>query len=246
MPTTTHRDQEIAYTVEGEGPLVIFQHGLLGSAASWVQLGYVKALADRFRVACVDSLGHGLSAKPADPALYRQQQRAGDLVAVMDALGAERAHLVGYSMGGWMSVGVAKYHPDRLASLTIGGWDINDGVATARRAMAGPNSMDEAIANTRKSMPALVAWVTPEVMPGLRACWSELSDLAGAGDAVKKVPCPVMLWDGRDDPPHAPMQAFARENGFEFLSTGGDHLGARFQHAVEAVVGIRKFIEKAE
>ncbi|UGY20676.1 hypothetical protein HAP48_0028995 [Bradyrhizobium septentrionale] len=44
----------------------------------------VDALADRFRVVCVDSLGHGLSDKPADPALYNQAQRAGDIVAVID------------------------------------------------------------------------------------------------------------------------------------------------------------------
>jgi pimeloyl-ACP methyl ester carboxylesterase len=244
MPITKHRGQDIAYTVDGDGPLVILQHGLLGSAASWVQLKYVDALKDRFRVACVDSLGHGLSAKPSDPSLYKRKQRAGDIIAVMDALGAKKAHLVGYSMGGWISTGVAQHYPERLASLTVGGWDVQGGVATA---MAGaPSSFDQVIENTRKNAPALVAWVTPEAMPGLRACWTELSDLEGAGDALKNVPCPVMLWNGREDPPHDPMRAFAKANDFEFLSTPGDHLGARFQHAAEAVKGIRAFLENVE
>ncbi|MHC6151968.1 alpha/beta fold hydrolase [Bradyrhizobium elkanii] len=101
MPFANHRGQRIHYTVEGSGPLIVLQHGLLLDAASWKQCGVVDALADRFRVACVDSLGHGLSDKPADPALYNQAQRAGDIVAVIDDLGGERAHVVGHSMGGW-------------------------------------------------------------------------------------------------------------------------------------------------
>lgn len=243
MAFTQHRGQDIHHTVEGEGPLVVFQHGLLGSAESWRQLGYVAALSDRYQVACVDSLGHGQSAKPADPALYHQQQRAGDIVAVMDALGAETAHVVGYSMGGWIVSGLAKFFPGRLASLTIGGWDLLHGLETARLAgAAGPSSLDALLETTREVAPALVAWVTPDVEPGLRACWDALHDLEGAADAVARAPFPVMLWNGRDDSPHAGMQAFAAAHGLQFLSTAGDHLSARFQFASEGADGIQAFI----
>ena len=76
MPFACHRGQKIHYTVEGQGPLVVLQHGLFMDAESWRANGFVAALADRFTVACIDSLGHGLSDKPADPALYAQDQRA--------------------------------------------------------------------------------------------------------------------------------------------------------------------------
>src|SRR4029077_20223602 len=122
MPFAIHRGQRIHYTVAGEGPLVVLQHGMLMSAESWKQGGVVDALMDRYRVACVDSLGHGLSDKPSDPALYSQEQRSGDIVAVIDDLDCDGAHLVGHSMGAWLSVGVAKYHPKRLSSLVLGGW----------------------------------------------------------------------------------------------------------------------------
>ena|ERR1700731_4002259 len=99
MLFASNRGQRIHYTVDGVGPLVVLQHALLMDADSWRRSGFVDALADRFRVACLDSLGHGLSDKPSDSALYDQEQRAGDIVAVIDDLGYDRAHLVGYSMG---------------------------------------------------------------------------------------------------------------------------------------------------
>jgi pimeloyl-ACP methyl ester carboxylesterase len=111
MPFVSNRGQRIHYTVDGSGPLVVLQHGLLMDAAGWKQSGIVDALTDRFRVACVDSLGHGFSDKPSDPLLYSQRQRAGDIVAAIDDLGYDHAHLVGYSMGGWLAVGAAKYYP---------------------------------------------------------------------------------------------------------------------------------------
>ena len=55
MPFARNRGQRIHYTVDGSGSLVILQHGLLMDADSWTQSGIVDALADGFRVACVDS-----------------------------------------------------------------------------------------------------------------------------------------------------------------------------------------------
>jgi pimeloyl-ACP methyl ester carboxylesterase len=48
--------------------------------------------------------------------------RSGDIIAVIDDLGDERAQKVGHSMGAWLAVGVAQYHPARLPSLVVGGW----------------------------------------------------------------------------------------------------------------------------
>jgi pimeloyl-ACP methyl ester carboxylesterase len=244
MPFVSRRGQRIHYTVEGAGPLVVFQHGLLSNATSWKQTGFVDALTDRFRVACVDSLGHGLSDKPADAGVYRQPERAADIVAVLDDLGEERAHLIGYSMGGWLSVGVAKYHPERLASLTVGGWDLVSGVERARPANAvGEMTFAQLLAGTRSVAPTLVEWVTPEVEPGLAACWDALSDLAGADTAVLRLAAPVLLWNGRDDPYHDSMQAFATANDLKFLSTPGDHLGAIMTHGAEGARGLRAFLD---
>ena len=169
-----------------------------------------------------NSLGHGLSDKPTDAALYAQEARAGDAVAVIDDLGYDRAHLVGYSMGGWISVGVAKHYRERLSSLTIGGWDIVNGVKTALP--VGPISFEEILGGARAAAPELFEWVTPEVEPGLAACWSACGLLEGASEAVLGVGCPVLIWDARDDPFHDLMKAFAATHALPFLSTPGDHV----------------------
>jgi pimeloyl-ACP methyl ester carboxylesterase len=242
MPFAVHRGQKIHYTVEGRGPLVVLQHGLFMDAESWRANGFVAALADRFTVACVDSLGHGLSDKPADPALYAQDQRAGDIVAVLDALGAEKAHLVGYSMGGWMAVGVARHHPQRLASLTIGGWDLAGGVP---KGQSGPIRFDIFWGFSQQVAPTLVRWVTPEILPGVKAAFEALNMLDGAAQAVLGAGAPVLLWDGTADPYHAPSQAFAAANGLPFLSTSGDHLQAIMTPEPSVVSEIAAFLARA-
>ena len=239
MPFASHRGQRIHYTVEGTGPLIVLQHGLLLDATSWKQYGVVATLAEHFRVACVDSLGHGLSDKPGDPELYDQAQRAGDIVAVIDDLGYERAHLVGHSMGGWLAVGVARHHPERLASLAIGGWDFQSGIP---RGKSGPLTFGAFMTFARRTTPELAAWVTSDLEGGVRACFDALGELDGAEDAVLTSGVPVLLWNGREDGPHVPMQRFAEENGLHATSVPGDHLGALHQHGAEIGEHIGAFI----
>jgi pimeloyl-ACP methyl ester carboxylesterase len=249
MPFVTHRGQRIHYTVEGEGPLVVLQHGLFMDAASWKANGVVDALAGRHRVVCVDSLGHGFSDKPADPALYAQAQRAGDLAAVIDALGEEqgdekggeaKAAVFGYSMGAWMAVGLAKHHPEKISRLIVGGWDLLSGVPKGPQ---GPLTFDLFWAFARATAPALVAWVTPDIEPAMRACFEALDQLDGARGAVLDGGFPVLLWDGDQDPYHPPMQAFAAAEGLPFLSSPGGHVPAIETPGAETIAALAAFLE---
>jgi len=245
MPFAINRDYRIHYTIEGSGPLVVLQHGLLSSGESWKEAGYVDSLTESFTVACLDSLGHGQSDKPIDAQAYRQSQRAADIVAVMDHIGADKAHLIGYSMGGWMSVGVARYFPERLDSLVIGGWDCVNGMSYVSSAMGiEMNSIDQLLTAAEAMAPDLVAWVTPEIRPALGACFNALAELDGASDAVCGLNAPVTLWDGTEDPYHDPMKAFAAENGLGFISTSGDHLGAMINNAPEHARAFQESILK--
>ena len=239
MPFAFNRGQRIHYTAEGSGPLLILQHGLLLSAESWKRAGIVDLLADGYRVACIDSLGHGLSDKPAGPELYRQAQRAADVVAVMDDLGTERAHFVGHSMGGWIAVGMAKYFPVRLSSLHVGGWHPSRGLPSGPK---GPLSFDAFMSFARRMAPKLVQWITPEIEPGVRACFEALGELDGAREALVHKDFPVILWDGHDDPDHGTKKAFAEENALPFVVTPGDHLGMLFHHPAESAKAIRRLL----
>ncbi len=61
------------------------------------------------------------SDKPDDPAAYDAETQARDIVAVLDELGIDKTHYFGYSLGGRLGWGLAKYAPERLHSLIIGG-----------------------------------------------------------------------------------------------------------------------------
>jgi pimeloyl-ACP methyl ester carboxylesterase len=72
-------------------------------------------------VILVDARGHGDSDKLHDPAAYPLETRAADVVAVFGALDIVRSHYWGYSMGGWIGFGMAKFAPERIDRLVIGG-----------------------------------------------------------------------------------------------------------------------------
>jgi pimeloyl-ACP methyl ester carboxylesterase len=111
----------IHYEVEGSGPPLVLQHGITQSVDAWRRGKYVDELKSHYRLILVDARGHGASDKPHDAAAYASARRAGDVVAVLDSLGIERAHYWGYSMGGLIGFGMAAHAPQRLRSLVIGG-----------------------------------------------------------------------------------------------------------------------------
>jgi len=243
MPFVVSRGQRIHYTDDGAGTAVVLQHGLLLDAGSWRQAGIVSALAQRYRVLCVDSLGHGLSDKPTHPEFYDQKQRAADIAAVLDDVGAEHANYIGHSMGGWLGVGMAKFQPHRLTSLAIGGWDLVAGLPATSR---GPLTYDAFMKFVRRSMPHLLNWITPDCEPGLAACFHALGQLEGARESVLNLRVPVAIWSGVDDPCHAPASAFARENDLIFLSVPGDHLGPILAHGPDTARSLTRFLDRID
>ncbi|HEY6315323.1 MAG TPA: acetoin dehydrogenase dihydrolipoyllysine-residue acetyltransferase subunit [Streptosporangiaceae bacterium] len=120
--TTEVGGRKISYAGAGQdGAVVLLIHGYGGDKNSWLFLQ--EPLAARHRVYALDLPGHGASAKDvadADPAGADLGGVLVDaVVGVLDAVGAERAHLVGHSMGGAVAVAVAARDPRRIASLTL-------------------------------------------------------------------------------------------------------------------------------
>lgn len=111
----------IYYRVEGTGEPVLLLHGfLVTSDANWHFPGIVRDLAPEYQVITFDHRGHGKSDKPESPDSYGQIM-VEDAVALLDHLGVERAHVVGYSMGGLIALKLASDHPERVRSALIGG-----------------------------------------------------------------------------------------------------------------------------
>ena len=97
-------DVTIAYDIIGAGPPVLLLHGFPQTRALWARV--VPRISDRFTVVTADLRGYGASSKPkATPDLsnYGFRAMAGDMLALMSALGFERFHLVGHDRGARVS-----------------------------------------------------------------------------------------------------------------------------------------------
>jgi pimeloyl-ACP methyl ester carboxylesterase len=97
-------------------------HGRFVSSEIHYAIGTVEALRKHYRLVMIDTRGHGKSDKPHEPESYRMDLLVRDIIGVLDDLGIVKAHYFGYSMGGRTGFGMAKYTPERLTSLIIGGY----------------------------------------------------------------------------------------------------------------------------
>jgi len=108
--------RRVSYAGTGQdGDVVLLVHGYGGDRNSWLFLQ--EPLAARHRVYALDLPGHGTSAK--DVGDGSAGTLAGADLGVLDAIGAERAHLVGHSLGGAVVVAAAARDPRRISSLTL-------------------------------------------------------------------------------------------------------------------------------
>jgi len=111
-------DVELAVLDEGEGEAVLLIHGFPDSARLWRH--QLPTLTDAgFRVVAPDLRGFGASDKPADVDDYRMHHAVKDMVAVLDALGIERTHVVGHDWGAAVAWAMALLAPQRVNRLVV-------------------------------------------------------------------------------------------------------------------------------
>src|SRR5262245_9625499 len=115
------RGVKLHYLVQGAGEPVVLIHGLHASAAiNWQKPGVMADLAKTHRVLALDLPGHGRSDKPDKEDAYGLQL-VEDVVLLLDHLKIQKAHVVGYSLGGMVAVKLMARHPERVASCLVGG-----------------------------------------------------------------------------------------------------------------------------
>lgn len=98
----------------GSGPAVVLLHGHPRTHTTWYRVA--PLLAEDHTVVCPDLRGYGEST-PVPP--YSKRAMAGDVVALMDALGHDRFAVVGHDRGSYVAFRLAMDHPDRVAKLTV-------------------------------------------------------------------------------------------------------------------------------
>jgi 2-hydroxy-6-oxonona-2,4-dienedioate hydrolase len=159
----------------GEGEPLVFLHGTGGHAEAYTR--NLAAHAEHFHVVACDMLGHGYTDKP--DRRYEIPDYVAHLRDLLDALGFERAHLSGESLGGWVAAWFASQHPgrtDRLFLNTPGGATADEQVLERLRRLTR-----EAIANpTPESVRQRLEWlmadpasVTEELVEIRRAIYSQ-------------------------------------------------------------------------
>ena len=113
---------ELAVVDEGSGPAVLLIHGFPDSSHLWRH--QIRALVDAgFRAIAPDLRGFGESDRPQEVSAYGVGKSVADMVAVLDALDVERAHVVAHDWGaavGWALTAFAPERVDRFAVLSVG------------------------------------------------------------------------------------------------------------------------------
>src|SRR5262249_10354488 len=107
------------YEEAGAGTPVVFVHEFAGDYRTWEP--QMRRFARSHRCVTYSQRGYPPSDTPDDPARYGQDIARADVVALMDALGIERAHIAGHSMGAYAALHVGVQHPQRCISVTAAG-----------------------------------------------------------------------------------------------------------------------------
>jgi len=189
VPTTANDDVELHYETFGKAddPTVLLVAGLGRQSIDFTVEWCERIVAEGFRVVRFDNRDTGLSSK-LDGRDYLLWDMALDAVAVLDAAGAERAHVLGVSMGGMIAQSLAIAHPERVRSLTSvmshtgeEGYGRASPAAFALLVAPPPKSRDEFIARR----------VTVSAVVGSKPEWIDLAELrAAAGAAFDRCFCP--------------------------------------------------------
>ena len=210
------------YVIEGEGPWITLSHSLACDLSMWDE--QAKLLSAKFKVLRYDTRGHGGSDAPPGP--YTMEQLADDAKALFDALGIQRTHWVGLSMGGMIGQTFALKHPGLFQSMVLADttsqypasaapmW--NDRVKTVRdKGMEGVREgtlqrwFTEPFREARKdAVERIGQGILSTPVEGFAGCCAGISKIDVLA-RLKEIDCPTLVIVGDQDPGTPPEMARA-------------------------------------
>jgi 3-oxoadipate enol-lactonase len=216
-------------TVDGDAaaPALILSNSLGTTLEMWDP--QVQAFSDHFRLIRYDARGHGGS--PVTPGSYTFADLGQDVLAVLDALGIERAAFCGISMGGHTGLWLGVHAGSRFNAIAVcnsaakigtpQGWDeraamVREGGQASMRALAESSPGRWFSADFVNAQPATVlraqAWIAGIAPQGYAACCEALatSDLR---DDLGRITTPTLLLAGASDPVTTVADAQAMQAG---------------------------------
>ncbi len=261
MPFVDNNGVHIHYEVEGqpERPAIMMQHGFAATCFTWRDFGYAQALEKEYLIIRVDARAHGESDKPSNPEAYRPEVIARDYTAILDELGIERCHFIGYSMGARIGLScLARYALPRLNSLMLGGVSpYRDPDQPARPGGGFSRMLEEA---AEKGMGVWLAYrektlgpLTPEqkarqLANDPRALLTMQQALAGwpdAGDILPRLKIPVLMFLGTNDPSYDnARRAAAIIPNATFVSIPNMNHDQALMHSELVIPYLKEFLDK--
>jgi pimeloyl-ACP methyl ester carboxylesterase len=247
MATVSSRGFTIDYSTSGRGPAVLLVCGLSQWAGQWHDLGYVDALAGQFRVITFDVLGHGDSDKPHDVGAYNPRDLLTDMVAVLDAAGADTVTAWGFSFGVQHVTDLASVAPERVRGLVCGSgglrpraYDVRVNSENMASRMRAPGGLEMAWKGVGFTDPEAVAIGLTHNDREALACWCEARPLWRPDSLpLGKIPA-IAYWGSDEDLP----DGFERADEMGIPHTvipGADHFGA-FARTDEALAIVVPFL----
>jgi 3-oxoadipate enol-lactonase/4-carboxymuconolactone decarboxylase len=220
MPRLTVNGVELFHEITGpEGaPVVVFSNSLGSTLEMWD--GVVPALSRSFRCLRYDTRGHGRSGSSAAPITI--DDLADDLAALLDALGIDRAHIAGLSLGGMTAMALASRRPERVASLMLIATspylppaDFWNGRAETVRSRGAEAVVDTIVprwftAPFRERDPEAVSAVRQAFLGIEPAGYGRCCEALGAmdiRDRLAKITAPTLVFVGAEDPVTPPAMA---------------------------------------
>lgn len=235
MPIFQNKDVSLNYQTFGEKskPALIFSNSLGTNYTMWQ--AQIDALKDDFFIICYDTRGHGQSSAPSHA--YTIDELGGDVVALLDFLGVEKANFCGISMGGLTGIWLAIHAPHKFHKIIVSNTSAKIGNKEAWQDRA--NSVREnglqAIANTAPSR-----WFTDEFIAQHPNTVKKLSDDLAKGDKDGYANCceALAVADLRDELKNAqvPMLVIAGEKDPVTTVTDGEFIVANTPNASLATI----------
>lgn len=232
---------KIHYIERGQGEPVLLIHGF-GANLNVNWAGMMAPLAKDYRVIALDNRGHGKSDRPIESGAYGIKM-VDDIVRLMDHLGIQKAHVVGYSMGAFITGKFLSEHPDRVISATLGGagWvEMDDKWRSLLNDIAGSlesgggvmpllkflNSKHEPPPSDEQLRTINVVLTTMNNTKALALIIRQMPELAVARDSLHMNERPVLGIVGELDPFKESVQMLASllPNAKIVVVKGGDHV----------------------
>lgn len=204
--------------IAGEGPPVLLIHGSGPGVSAWANWRLtIPELARRFRVVAPDIVGFGFTERPDDVS-YDLPTWTAHAIGVLDALGIERAHVVGNSFGGSLALSLAIHHPERVDRLVLMGavgvpFTITEGLDAVwgyEPSVAAMESLLHLFAYDRSLIGDDLAQLRYEasMRPGVQEAYAQmfpaprqaaLDAMTHAESDIAGIAAPTLVVHGRDD-----------------------------------------------